>query len=80
MSRRGLISPLTRAALVATTTMLALTACGGEQAGPKLELTAALPDAPADGTTLRERVGFAAEVLRQLWVHVGDLAEQIVEA
>ena len=53
MSRRGLISPLTRAALVATTAMLALSACGGDQAGPRLELTAALPDAPADGTTLR---------------------------
>jgi sulfonate transport system substrate-binding protein len=53
MSRRGLISPLTRAALVATTSMLALSACGGEQGGPRLELTAALPDAPADGTTLR---------------------------
>ena len=32
---------------------LALSACGGAEAGPKLELTAALPDQPADGTVLR---------------------------
>ena len=53
MSRRGHHRPLIRAALLAAAGLMALTACGGEEAGPKLELTAALPDKPADGTTLR---------------------------
>src|SRR6476661_3023317 len=55
MPRRGRTRTrtLTRAALLATAGLLALSACGGEQAGPKLELTAALPDKPADGTVLR---------------------------
>ena len=53
MSRRGRTSPLIRTALLAAAGMMALTACGGEEAGPKLELTAALPDAPPEGTVLR---------------------------
>lgn len=53
MSRRGRTRPLVRAALLTTAGMLALSACGGEQAGQRLELTAALPDTPADGTVLR---------------------------
>ena len=53
MPRRGRTRTLTRAALLATAGLLALSACGGEQAGPKLELSAALPDAPSDGTVLR---------------------------
>ena len=32
---------------------MALAGCGGDEAGPKLALSAALPDAPADGTVLR---------------------------
>ena len=53
MPRRGRTRTLTRAALLATAGLLALSACGGEQAGPRLELTAALPDAPSDDTVLR---------------------------
>ena len=53
MPRRGRTRTLTRAALLATAGLLALSACGGEQAGPKLELSAALPDSPSDGTVLR---------------------------
>ncbi|MDR7254648.1 sulfonate transport system substrate-binding protein [Nocardioides sp. BE266] len=53
MARRGLTRPLIRAALLATVGLVAMTGCGADEAGPKLELTAALPDAPADGTTLR---------------------------
>jgi sulfonate transport system substrate-binding protein len=53
MPRRGRTRPLTRAGLLATAGLLALSACGGQEAGPRLELSAALPDAPADGTTLR---------------------------
>ena len=52
-SRRGLTRPLIRTALLAAAGMLALSACGGAEAGPRLELSAALPDAPADGTVLR---------------------------
>jgi hypothetical protein len=47
MPRRGRTRTLTRAALLATAGLLALSACGGEQAGPKLELSAALPDSRA---------------------------------
>ncbi|MBC2932411.1 ABC transporter substrate-binding protein [Nocardioides sp. zg-1228] len=53
MPRRGLTRPLIRAAALASAGLLALSACGGDQAGPRLELTAALPDAPADDTVLR---------------------------
>ncbi|UFN43289.1 ABC transporter substrate-binding protein [Nocardioides okcheonensis] len=58
MSRRGprplaFRSPLTRTVLLATVGLAALSGCGGQDAGPRLELTAALPDAPADGTVLR---------------------------
>jgi sulfonate transport system substrate-binding protein len=54
MSRRGLTPrPLIRTALLTAAGLLALSACGGQEAGPRLELSAALPDAPADGTTLR---------------------------
>ena len=53
MSRRGLKSPLIRTALLTAAGLMALSACGGAEAGPKLELTAALPDKPADGTVLR---------------------------
>ena len=52
--RRPLIRrPLIRAALLTTVGLVALSACGGSEAGPRLELTAALPDTPADGTVLR---------------------------
>lgn len=53
MSRRGHHRSLIRAALLAAAGLMTLSACGGEEAGPRLELTAALPDEPADGTTLR---------------------------
>ncbi len=53
MPRRGLTRPLIRATLLATVGLAALTGCGGDQAGPRLELTAALPKAPAEGTVLR---------------------------
>jgi sulfonate transport system substrate-binding protein len=53
MSRRGLTRPLIHAALLSTIGMAALTGCGGAEAGPRLELSAALPDAPADDTVLR---------------------------
>ena len=53
MPRRGLTRPLIRAAVLATAGLLALSACGGDQAGPRLELTAALPDGPAEDTVLR---------------------------
>lgn len=59
MPRRGLTRlvrrPLTRAALLTTVGVMVagLSACGGSDAGPKLELSAALPDKPADGTVLR---------------------------
>ena len=53
MSRRGPHRPLIRTALLAAAGLMALSACGGEEAGPRLELTAALPDEPTDGTTLR---------------------------
>ncbi|WP_210651197.1 ABC transporter substrate-binding protein [Nocardioides sp. SYSU D00065] len=53
MARRGLLRPLTHAALLTTVGLVALTGCGGAEAGPKLALSAALPDAPADGTVLR---------------------------
>lgn len=53
MSRRGLTRPLIRAALLTTVGLMALSGCGGDEAGPRLELSAALPDAPADGTVLR---------------------------
>ena len=53
MSRRGHHRPLIRAAFLAAAGLMALSACGGAEAGPRLELTAALPDKPADGTTLR---------------------------
>lgn len=58
MARRGphphqTRRPLVRAALLATVGLAALTGCGADDAGPRLELTAALPDTPADGTTLR---------------------------
>jgi sulfonate transport system substrate-binding protein len=62
MSRRGhhrllIRRPLTRTAartaLLTAVAVTALSACGGTEAGPRLELTAALPDAPADGTVLR---------------------------
>ncbi len=56
-SRRGLTRPLTRTltrtGLLASAGLLALSACGGAEAGPRLELSAALPDTPADGTVLR---------------------------
>lgn len=45
--------PLTRTALLAAAAVTALSACGGAEAGPRLELTAALPDAPAEDTVLR---------------------------
>lgn len=57
MSRRGprrpMTRPLIRTALLAGVGMLAMSACGGADAGPRLELSAALPDTPADGTVLR---------------------------
>ena len=53
MSRRGLTRPLIRVALLTTVGLMALSGCGGDEAGPKLELSAALPDAPAEGTVLR---------------------------
>ena len=53
MPRRGLTRPLLRAALMTTVGLTALTGCGADEAGPKLELTAALPDGPADDTVLR---------------------------
>jgi sulfonate transport system substrate-binding protein len=53
MSRRGLTRPLVRAVLLATLGLTALTGCGASEAGPRLGLTAALPDAPAEGTVLR---------------------------
>jgi sulfonate transport system substrate-binding protein len=53
MSRRGLKSPLIRTALLTAAGLMALSACGSDEAGPRLELTAALPDKPADGTVLR---------------------------
>ena len=53
MSRRGLARPLIRVALLTTVGLTALTGCGGDEAGPKLELTAALPEEPAEGTVLR---------------------------
>jgi sulfonate transport system substrate-binding protein len=53
MSRRGLTRPLIRAALLTTVSLVALSGCGGDEAGPKLELSAALPKAPAEGTVLR---------------------------
>jgi sulfonate transport system substrate-binding protein len=53
MPRHGRTRPLTRVALLAGAGMLALTGCGGSDAGPRLELSAALPDAPAEGTVLR---------------------------
>jgi len=53
MSRRGLTRPLIRAALLTTVSLVALSGCGGDEAGPKLELSAALPQAPAEGTVLR---------------------------
>jgi sulfonate transport system substrate-binding protein len=45
--------PLIRTAALVAAGLMALSACGGDEAGPKLELTAALPAAPADGTVLR---------------------------
>ena len=46
MSRRGLTPrPLIRTALLTAAGLLALSACGGQEAGPRLELSAALPDA-----------------------------------
>lgn len=45
--------PLIRTALLAGAGALVLSACGGAEAGPRLELSAAIPDAPADGTVLR---------------------------
>jgi sulfonate transport system substrate-binding protein len=45
--------PLIHAALLTTVGLMALSGCGSDEAGPQLELTAALPDAPADGTVLR---------------------------
>ena len=53
MSRRGLTRPLIRASLLTTVAMVALAGCGGDESGPKLALSAALPDEPADGTVLR---------------------------
>lgn len=55
MSRRGPRRPLFRTALLTTVGIMVATvsACGGSDAGPRLELTAALPDKPADGTVLR---------------------------
>ncbi len=53
MSRRGLNRPLIRTTLLTTVGLVALSACGGAEAGPRLELTAALPDAPAEDTVLR---------------------------
>jgi sulfonate transport system substrate-binding protein len=53
MSRRGLTRPLIRAALLTTVGLTALTGCAGDEAGPKLELTAAIPEEPAEGTVLR---------------------------
>lgn len=53
MSRRGHLSPLIRTALLAAAGLMALSACSSAQAGPKLELSAALPDEPAAGTVLR---------------------------
>ncbi|MCW2738475.1 ABC transporter substrate-binding protein [Nocardioides sp.] len=53
MSRRGLTRPLIRAAMLTTVGLMALSGCGGDETGPRLELSAALPDAPSDGTVLR---------------------------
>ncbi|SEC16441.1 sulfonate transport system substrate-binding protein [Nocardioides exalbidus] len=55
MPRRGPTRPLFRAALLTTAGLMVatLSACGSSDAGPKLELTAALPDAAPDGTVLR---------------------------
>jgi sulfonate transport system substrate-binding protein len=53
MSRRGLTRPLIRTALLTAAGLMTLSACSGSDAGPKLELTAALPDKPADDTVLR---------------------------
>ncbi|MSW71187.1 MAG: PhnD/SsuA/transferrin family substrate-binding protein [Actinobacteria bacterium] len=44
---------MTRAVLLAAAAVTALSACGGAEAGPRLELTAALPDEPAADTVLR---------------------------
>lgn len=53
MSRRGITHPLIRAALLTTLGLLTLSACGSDEAGPKLGLSAALPDAAAKDTVLR---------------------------
>ncbi|GAA3541075.1 ABC transporter substrate-binding protein [Aeromicrobium flavum] len=53
MSRRGLTRPLIRAALTTTLGLLVLSGCGSDEPGSELALTAALPDAPAEGTVLR---------------------------
>jgi sulfonate transport system substrate-binding protein len=53
MARRGHPRPLIRLALLAAVGITSLTACGGSEAGPRLELSAALPDAAPDGTVLR---------------------------
>ena len=53
MPRRGRIRPPFRTTLLTAVGLLALSACGGGEAGPRLALTAALPDEPAEGTVLR---------------------------
>ncbi|GAA1942955.1 ABC transporter substrate-binding protein [Nocardioides hwasunensis] len=51
--RRPLFRTSVPTVLLATVGLLALSACGSSDSGPRLELSAALPDAAADGTVLR---------------------------